>query len=198
MGRAGLLLTALGLALLAAALGLAAGNRAEDSRAGAASASLLSIRETDAPYQETVAEASDAGDGLLGRLTIPRLELELPVLPEWSYDALKTAPCRFSGSAAGGDLVLIAHNYRAHFGPIRRLKPGDPVYFEDAAGTVFAYTVAAVEILQPDEPERITAGTHGLTLVTCTYGGKTRLAVFCDPSEQSAIRANAPSVDKAA
>lgn len=177
MRRVGLLLMGLGLVCLAASGGLTAKNRAEDSRAGAASAQILASLE--ATPTETI-PTEDNSQAFFGRLTIPRLELELPVLSEWSYENLKTAPCRYSGSIVDGDLVLIAHNYRTHFGPIRRLKPGDQVAFEGLDGTVFEYRVSAVEVVPPTALEEVTAGIHSLTLITCTYGGKTRLVVYCD------------------
>lgn len=177
MRKAGLILAALGLVFLTAAGNLAIRNLAEDARAGAASARALSVVEK--AIQE--AEPAQPVDQVwLGRLRIPTLELELPIFAQWSYENLKTAPCRYCGSPANDDLVLLAHNYRSHFGPIRRLSPGDEVIFEDLSGTVYAYRVAEVETVSADALAEVTAGTHALTLITCTYGGKTRVVVFCD------------------
>ena len=178
MRRVGLLLMGLGLVFLAAAGFLSVKNRTEDFCAGAASARILAGLEEIA----TSAEASDS-QSCLGHLTIPSLALELPVLSEWSYEKLKTAPCRYSGSIEDENLVLIAHNYRTHFGPIRRLKSGDRVSFEDTDGTVFEYLVTASEVVLPTALEEVTAGSHDLTLITCTYGGKSRMVVYCDAAE---------------
>ena len=175
MRRVGAFLIALGLILLTAAGTTSAENQTEASRAGAASSRVLHSLEAGTAASDDL--------GCLGCLTIPRLELELPVLSEWSYENLKTAPCRYSGSIVDGDLVLIAHNYRTHFGPIRRLKPGDRVSFEDMDGTVFEYLVTASEIVLPTALVEVTAGEHDLTLITCTYGGKTRVVVYCDAAE---------------
>ena len=60
------------------------------------------------------------------------------------------------------------------------VKPGDRVVFQDTEGTVFEYQVAATEVVSPSALEEVTAGVHDLTLITCTYGGKTRLVVSCD------------------
>ena len=179
MGRVGPVLMMLGMLLLMAAATISAGNQSEDRRAGAESARLLASLEA-APPEET---AEDSESGCFGCLTIPRLELELPVLTEWSYDNLKIAPCRYSGSIRGADLVLIAHNYRAHFGPIRRLKPGDQVSLSDMNGAVFEYRVTGTEVVSPAALEAVASGSHALTLITCTYGGKTRLVVYCDAAK---------------
>ena len=120
------------------------------------------------------------GMNYIGRLRIPTLELELPILSQWDEDRLKIAPCRYSGTARGGDLVLLAHNYRKHFGPIRHLEPGDELSFEDMEGTVFVYEVTGSIVVEPTALETVTSGAHDLTLITCTYGGRTRLVVFCD------------------
>ena len=42
------------------------------------------------------------GIDFIGVLRIPALELELPIISEWNYPNLKTAPCRYSGSAYHG------------------------------------------------------------------------------------------------
>ena len=42
------------------------------------------------------------GIDFIGVLRIPTLELELPVISEWNYPNLKSAPCRYSGSAYHG------------------------------------------------------------------------------------------------
>lgn len=180
MRRAGLVLMALGLMLLAAAGALSARNRTEDIRAGAASTRTLAIIDALVTTpSEPEAAASDDPD-YLGRLTIPRLELELPVFSQWSYENLKTAPCRYSGSAEGGDLVLLAHNYRTHFGPIRRLKSGDRVVFQDLNGRLFEYQVTAEEVASPTDQPEVIGGLHDLKLITCTYGGDARLVICCD------------------
>ena len=43
------------------------------------------------------------------------------------------------------------------------------------------YQVIASEVVSPVALEAVTSCSHSLTLITCTYGGKTRLAVYCDP-----------------
>lgn len=121
-------------------------------------------------------------DGVLyiGYLTIPSLDLELPIISETTYPYLKKAPCRFAGSAYLDDLVIGAHNYTRHFGRIDELAYGDIVQFTDMDGNVFTYEVASVEILQPHQGEELCSGEWPLTLYTCTIGGRTRVTVRCD------------------
>ena len=44
----------------------------------------------------------------IGVLEIPAIDLQLPVLSEWSYPLLKEAPCRYSGSVYMDNLVIAA------------------------------------------------------------------------------------------
>ncbi len=130
------------------------------------------------PDMEMPIETLD-GVEYVGLLSIPALELELPIINRWSYDALENAPCRFSGTAYRGNLVLCGHNYASHFGNLKELSIGDSLSFTDMDGHVFYYEVAELETLQPTETERLQSGDWPLSLFTCTYGGRTRFTVRC-------------------
>lgn len=124
------------------------------------------------------------GQDYVATVAIPALELELPVIAEWSYPALKKAPCRYQGSAYTGDLILMAHNYESHFGKIKNLRPGDRVTVTDMDGNVFSYEVVELEELPGSAVEDMEAGQWDLTLFTCTYGGRSRVTVRCDEVSQ--------------
>lgn len=125
-------------------------------------------------------EAEIDGHSYIGYLSIPALNLELPVMANWNYNLLRIAPCRYYGTLRGNDLVLMAHNYLTHFGTISQLKEGDQVVFVDMDGQVTQYEVVAQDILDPYAIDEMTAGDFDLTLFTCTYGGKSRVTVYCD------------------
>jgi len=131
------------------------------------------------PVDTTMETVEIDGNRYVGFLSIPVLELELPVMEEWDYERLKIAPCRFSGTLLGGDLVIAAHNYLRHFGHLQELPIGSEILFTDVNGNITRFTVAELEILQPTEVEYMTAGDYDLTLFTCTYGGLTRFTVRC-------------------
>jgi sortase A len=84
------------------------------------------------------------------------------------------------GSVRGNDLVIMAHNYNSHFGRLSKLSEGDRVTFTDMDGILTTYEVIALDILNPYAVEEVTSGDFDLTLFTCTYGGKSRVTVFCD------------------
>lgn len=120
------------------------------------------------------------GRRYVGVITIPALNVELPVLKGWSRSGAKIAPCRYEGTPYLDDLVICAHNYSSHFGRLNTLKTGDLVIFTDLDGNRFTYEVAAFEILQPDQVEQLRGGGWDLTLFTCTIGGQTRFTVRCE------------------
>jgi sortase A len=120
------------------------------------------------------------GNLYIGYISIPSIRMELPVMSDWSYPKLKIAPCRYNGSIRGEDLVLMAHNYKSHFGPISQLKIGDEVFFTDMDGNTTAYEVVGKDVLDPTAVEVMTSGEYDLTLFTCTYGGASRVTVYCD------------------
>ena len=204
MIKRGTLCTILGLLLLLAALLLTAYNLRRDAAAGDAAELVLKRLTPDLPRQESLSQSPTGegkeeafvpdyvlnpklpmpereidGQSYIGVLDIPALGLSLPVLSEWSYDALKLAPCRYSGSAYRDDMVIAAHNYRAHFGRLSRAAVGDKVCFTDADGNLFRYEIAGLETLSPTAVSEMTASGWDLTLFTCTLGGQARLAVRC-------------------
>ena len=119
------------------------------------------------------------GIGYIGVLKIPSVDRELPVIAKYKYEDLATSPCRYSGSAYTDDMVICGHSYISHFRPIRNLKNGDAVIFEDVDGNVFNYTVGITEILKPTDVDRATNGEWDLTLFTCTSDSSSRFTVRC-------------------
>lgn len=187
----------LGAVLVLAALFLFLWNQRENNEAGAAAEEILpqvikqietpgAVQEPEEepsypdPYDPAMTEVEIDGYAYVGYLSIPALELELPVMSEWDYARLKIAPCRYAGSTKTDDLVICAHNYTRHFGPIRNLTPGDTVIFTDMDGVVWQYQVTVVDILAPTAIEDMTASGYDLTLFTCTYGGTSRVTVRCE------------------
>lgn len=186
--RAGLILMAAGAALLVGALSLFAWTRWDESRAADDAASVM----------EQVAaaiaggEAEDPGDGYgmravevdgvwyVGYLTVPALGLELPVASAWSYEQLEVTPCRYYGTARGGNLVVAGYNYDAHFGGLAGLAAGDEVLLTCADGTTYDYEVVEVGSLGAYDVDEMTSSGYDLTLFTCTSGGQACLVVRCD------------------
>ena len=157
----------------------------EDNQPTAPAASPTPQSETEIPDfilnpQMEMPVRSIGGMDYVGILTIPSLELELPVASVWSYPALQLAPCRFTGSAYTDDLVIAGHNYTSHFADLHSLQQGDILSFTDVDGNVFAYRVAETEILGENDVEEMTGSGYALTLFSCTVGGQYRVTVRCE------------------
>lgn len=116
----------------------------------------------------------------IGWLTIPDLELTLPVMADWDYKRLKLAPCRHFGAVETDDLVIAAHNYKTHFGRLSALTLGAVVTFTDLEGTETIYTLQKLDTISPDDVAVVRNSAYDLVLYTCTPGGAKRVAAFCD------------------
>ena len=187
---------AAGLLLLGISLTLVVRNERE-VRAGGEQAELALARmqseiqqrsdegeSTQAPEALPVMPAKELpvvemnGWGYIGQLTIDALQLELPVMDQWSYGRLRTAPCRQLGTTAE-QMVIAGHNYATHFGGLKNLKPGDLLSFTDMDGDTTRYTVETVRVVSPQDGELLRNDAWNLILYTCTYGGAKRVLVGC-------------------
>ena len=177
-----------GLLLIAAALFLSAYNEWESHEARDSArqviAQLCDALPTEAGEPTTLPDVRREmpvktinGRDYIGVLSIPSLELELPVISQWDYPALKVAPCRYSGSLYQDNLIICAHNYASHFGKLKTLQPGDIVLFTDMDEHVVTFQMVERETLNPMDEEGMEAGDWDLTLFTCTIGGQTRVTI---------------------
>ena len=177
-----------GLLLIAAALFLSAYNAWESHEARDSArqviAQLCDELPTEAGEPTTLPDVRREmpvktinGRDYIGVLSIPSLELELPVISQWDYPALKVAPCRYSGSLYQDNLIICAHNYASHFGKLKELQPGDTVLFTDMDEHVVTFQVVERETLNPMDTEGMEAGDWDLTLFTCTIDGQTRVTI---------------------
>ena len=195
--KAGVLCLVLGIVFLIAALWLYQSNRSEALEAARSAAAVMEQldaqlrtrqEEPQVVLPEPNAEMETVeidGNRYIGFLTVPALELQLPVMADWDFGKLSIAPCRYAGTLQGNDLTVAAHNYLEHFGHLRELSLGEEVVFTDVRGVSTRFTVAELEILPPESVKEMVESDYDLTLFTCTYGGATRFTVRC-------LRAEAP------
>ena len=135
------------------------------------------------PFDEEMKVVEIDGYGYIGYLTVPTLDLDLPVMSQWDYTRLTIAPCRYHGSAKADNLVIAAHNYKYHFGYLGKLEIGDHVSFTDMDGASYHYQVISVEVLPPQAVEQVKNSGADLVLYTCTYSGSKRIVVRCAYTE---------------
>ena len=192
--RLGLLLIIAGMVAVAAGIIWAGYNLWDDHRAGA---EAQRVREVILQHRQEKGPATPGDEqpqgempaleiddhSYIGTLSVPVLDLELPVMEEWSYPNLKLAPCRYGGSAYSQDMVICAHNYATHFGRLKNLQTGDAVIFTDLDGNVFPYSVAQTDTLASTAIGEMTGGEWALTLFTCTLDGRARVTVRCQADD---------------
>ena len=183
----GVICVFLGVCCILSSVGFVAYNRWENENAEDIAQDLLediqSIIEEKQPEQSLPAEMATVkvdGYECIGILSIPVLDLELPVLTDWSYAKLKKAPCHYYGTYYEKDFVIAAHNYKAHFGRLSELQAGDVVVFTDVSGTAHYYEVVLIETLPKNATQEMITSGFDLSLYTCTPGGASRVTVRCN------------------
>ena len=200
----GLVCIALGLALLLGAAGLAGYNVVDERTAGENAVRAYQQLRAEAPapgetelpefilpdYQidprVEMPEIEIDGHSYIGYISIPSLEIDLPVMSELTMPNMKIAPCRYYGSIYLDNMVIGAHNYVQHFGRLSNVALGDLVRFTDVQGNVFDYTVADLVQLDPGQTrELVLASDYDLTLFTCTISGLQRFTVRCVRVEET-------------
>lgn len=185
---------ALGAVLVMMALALFSYNSWDAKRAEKAAESVMEQIKNEIQAEEDSDSYTDYtsrtmkvitidGHDYIGYISIPAIDLELPVMAEWSDEGLKIAPGRYVGSVYTNNLVIAGHNYISHFSPIKWLETGTEVDFIDVEQNIWKYEVSEVETLQPMQVEEMITKTENdnwdLTLFTCNTGGQSRCTVRC-------------------
>lgn len=211
--RVGSVFVVIGAVLMLSALLLLLYNTVDARRAGNASSQALAVlqeaidqyeepdidaetvvpSETEAVSEEILTELTEPaelqcfeveGYDYIGYLSIPGLELELPVMSQISEERLYKAPCLQFGTPMTNDAVIAGHNYKYHFLPLHDIQIGEQVHFTYLNGFVVRYAVSRWEIVAPTDISAVQNSEHDLVMYTCTSGGTNRVAVFCDRVEE--------------
>ena len=190
----GVICVFLGVLCILSAIGFVAYNRWEDMNAKDVAQdfledvqSIINEEQSEQPLLNDTKMATVEVDGYdcIGILSVPVLDLELPVLTDWSYAKLKKAPCHYYGTYYEKDFVIAAHNYKSHFGRLSELQAGDIVVFTDVSGTVHYYEVVILETLPKNATKEMITSGFDLSLYTCTLGGGSRVTVRCNAVQDS-------------
>lgn len=145
-------------------------------------------------YQQPsfVLEEYGLTDEVFGVISIPRLDLELPLYLGASKEHLSDGAAVLSQTSipiGGNNTNCVIAGHRGWYGAsyflhIDRLQPGDEVIITNLWESLH-YTVAETKTIQPNDVEaiHIQENRELLTLLTChppASGGKERLLVFCE------------------
>lgn len=189
MNRIGKKLIILGFFLITISASLVVYNNYKEIVAGKKSKEVLTIMKTtfnntnQIIIDEEIKEMKMVninGYDYIGTITIPSLNLELPIMSDYDYNRLNIAPCRYYGSIYTDDLIICAHSYKTHFKYLSNLKQKDIVIFTDVNGYNYFYEVLEIEVLNPKEVSEMIDNDFDLTLYTCTNDGLNRITVRCN------------------
>lgn len=183
----------LGLCSVSIAIGMTIYNLWDDYRAGQEvtllnqqlhqQAKITATNQKEQPvWDQDMAMPSEKveNETIIGTLKIDKLNLELPILKEWSKDNSRLAPCRYTGSIYKNDLIIAGHNYLSHFAKLNKLTTGDHLSFQDMEGRTFEYEVSGIEMIAGSDVTAMQEGKWDLTLFTCNYDGTQRLTIRCN------------------
>lgn len=127
--------------------------------------------------EETIVESD--GIRYLGVISLPTIEIELPVTADCNNANMKFAACRYEGTVAGSDLIICAHNLPSFFSKLSKMNSGDEIVFVDGDGEYHYYEVVEISTMGGYEVDKMKEGSEewDITLFTCTYGGANRVTV---------------------
>lgn len=136
--------------------------------------------ETSAGWQEYVHALGELPGGIMGRVRIPAIDVDLPIFHGTDQDTLNQGVGHLYGSGlpvggTGNHSVLTAHSGMVNsrlFTDLPRLKTGD-VFSVTVLNEEFHYRVDNIETVEPHQTEslRRIPGADYVTLVTCTPTG---------------------------
>lgn len=139
--------------------------------------------ETIVDDEERTVNDSVIIDGVayIGYISIPSLDIKLPVSKDWNDGLLNVGACRYKGSSYQDDLVICAHNYFSYFAKIYKLASGDEVVFTDVYDESITYEVSNQEVIDGNDKDEMVKNVNDwdLTMFTCTFSGRTRQTVRC-------------------
>ena len=185
----GKVIMAVGLVCIIGAMAFVVRNYKENNEAGKLAESYMSSivdqipfydDQVDAPTQGEMPAVDVDGQSFIGVISIPSLDITLPIQRDWSSQNAKISPCRYKGSVYENNLIVAGHNYDRHFGRIKNLVSGDTIVVTDVNGLSYYYTVTYTQIIDTFDVEAMDEGDWDLTVFTCTIGGGSRVTVRCE------------------
>lgn len=182
----------IGVLLILVSLVITGFNKYEDLNAGKQAQAVLDVFKNEVVTQNHTIDSlitnevkemktiNINGDEFIGTIKIPSINLELPVMSEYTYSKLKKAPCRYYGNLFTNDLIICAHAYETFFANLVNLKQNDLIIFTDVDGNNYVYEVLEIEVLKSTDVDKMINSDFDLTLYTCTYDNTGRVTVRCN------------------
>jgi LPXTG-site transpeptidase (sortase) family protein len=134
------------------------------------------IFERETPRNLVFAETSNNKIVTPTRLTIPSINLDLPILPahikDQKWDITKDGVSYLVKTPVPGTLgnsVMYGHNWSNLLGNLEEVKTGDIIEVKNSDGNTYAYVIHFVSVVTPDETHIYNnTSDYRLTIYTCT------------------------------
>ncbi len=115
------------------------------------------------------------GYKVVGKITIPKLEIEKYIIEETTEESLKASVTKTCGPKVNeiGNFCISGHNYIQTFGRIKELEVGDKIIMTDTYSREITYEVYDTYKVSPTDTSCLSQETNGereVTLITCTLG----------------------------
>lgn len=121
---------------------------------------------------------------IIGKIFIPKINVEYPIISITTDDLLKIAPCRFYGPMPNeiGNLCIAGHNYdnKKFFSNIKLLNNNDSIIIQDIYNNKIEYLIYNIYEVNSSDTSALSQETNGLkeiTLITCNNKNGNRIIV---------------------
>lgn len=166
------------IALIAVKYSVSQANEKEVSKV----VEIIKQEKTESQVKEL--EIEYKGYKVVGMISMPKIDLEYPILFETTNETMKYSITKFWGNGVNkiGNLSLAGHNnYNGTmFGKTKNLEIGDVIELTDLSQVTRTYIIYDKFITDPNDISVIEVdefGTREVTLITCSNGNKERLVL---------------------
>lgn len=121
---------------------------------------------------------------VIGKIYIPNINIEYPILEKTDAQTMKMAITKFNGGNINdyGNLALAGHNNRdgTMFGKTKELQLGDWIELTDLTKRTIQYEITEIFLTDPNDVSILNTrdeNVREITLITCSNGNKNRLII---------------------
>lgn len=160
---------------------------------------VVDLIDPDINVNNTITNTNNGGNGggttsskpkykgfnMVGKIEIPKIKLNCPVLETATDSSIEVAVAVLSGPGINqvGNTVIIGHNYRngTFFSNNKKLEIGDKIYLTDLSGKKVTYKIYKKYNTSTEDADYMVRDTNGkreISLSTCTDDSKQRLIIW--------------------
>lgn len=142
----------------------------------------IEINSAKKDSEKKQVKAQYHGYNVVGIISIPKIEIEYPILDVTNEKSMKISITKFWGNNVNdiGNFTMAGHNNidDTMFGATDKLKVGDKIEMTDLSGKTIEYEIFSQYIIDPDDVTCVNSvdpEAREITLITCKNGRSNRL-----------------------